>query len=78
MTLSPPSQLSYSQVALTQYTDTDSFSHRPVYPPHAMFFIEPRNAIGAVKCSISVTDSRSDVLFRCLVVPYAPPRGTYS
>ncbi len=78
---SPPSlrpfQLTYSQVALTQYRDSDSFSHRPAYPPHVMFFIEPGTAFGAVKCNITITDSLQRELCTSLVVPYAPQKGPW-
>ena len=77
---SPPHlfrQLRYTQVALTQDTDSDaytSYSHRLVYPPCKRFFIEPKAAASAIKCNITVIDSQRE-LCRLLVVPFAPKRG---
>ena len=76
-THSPPHlfrQLRYTQVALTQDTDSDSYSHRPVYPPYKRFFIEPKAAASAIKCKIAVVDSQRE-LCRLLVVPFSPKRG---
>ena len=77
---SPPHlfrQLRYTQVALTQDTDSDaytSYSHRLVYPPCKRFFIEPKAAASAIKCNITVIDSQRE-LCRLLVVPFSPKRG---
>ena len=74
---SPPHlfwQLRYTQVALTQDTDSDSYTHRPVYPPCKRFFIEPKAAASAIKCNITVVDSQQE-LCRLLVVPFSPKRG---
>lgn len=61
-------------MALTQDTDSDSYSHRPVYPPCKRFFIEPKAAASAIKCNITIVDSQQE-LCRLLVVPFAPKRG---
>ena len=61
-------------MALTQDTDSDSYSHHPVYPPCKRFFIEPKAAASAIKCNITVVDSQQE-LCRLLVVPFSPKRG---
>ena len=61
-------------MALTQDTDSDSYTYRPVYPPCKRFFIEPKAAASAIKCNITVVDSQQE-LCRLLVVPFAPKRG---
>ena len=77
---SPPHlfhQLRYTQVALTQDTDSDaytSYSHHLVYPPCKRFFIEPKAAASAIKCNITVIDSQRE-LCKLLVVPFSPKRG---
>ena len=71
--LSP--QLRYSQVALTQDTDSDSYSHSPTYPPRERFFIEPKSAATAVKCHLAVADQQRE-LCSILAVPYTPRKGT--
>ena len=61
-------------MALTQDTDSDSYTHHPVYPPCNRFFIEPKAAASAIKCNITVVDSQQE-LCRLLVVPFSPKRG---
>ena len=63
-------------MALTQDTDSDSYSHRLVYPPCKRFFIEPKAAASAIKCNITIVDSQQE-LCRLLVVPFAPKRGNF-
>ena len=69
------SQLKYAQLALTQDTDSDSYSLLFAYPPHESFFIEPKNAVGAVRCRISVADFQGRELVSTLVVPFSPKKG---
>ena len=61
-------------MALTQDTDSDSYTHHPIYPPCKRFFIEPKAAASAIKCNITVVDSQQE-LCRLLVVPFSPKRG---
>ena len=73
----PLLQLRYSQVALTQDTDNDSYSHTPTYPPRERFFIDPKNAVSAVKCRLAVADERGELCF-IVAIPYTPRKGSQS
>lgn len=68
-------ELRYSQVALTQDTDSDSYSHTLtlIYPPSERFFIEPKNAATAVKCRLAVADRQRE-LCSILATPYTPKK----
>lgn len=70
-------QFKYTQLALTQETDSGAYSQLFAYPPHESFFIEPREAVGAVRCRVSVADSQRRELVSTLVVPFSPRRGLW-
>ncbi|XP_064389092.1 uncharacterized protein LOC135337116 isoform X2 [Halichondria panicea] len=54
MTPCDSGEFTYNQLALTQETDKDSYSHTPAYPPHTTFFVELRGVAAAVRCRVKL------------------------
>ena len=71
----PSIQFTYTQLALTQDTDKDTYSHLPAYPPHTQYFIEPKGVAAAVKCRVRVLNSEGKEMTFIRVVPFSPSRG---
>ena len=67
-------QFFYTQVSLAQDTDSDTYSHQLIYPPRQRFFIEPKDARNAVKCTVTVANTIRE-LCKLLVIPYSPKKG---
>lgn len=72
--LLPPLQLNFSQIALTEDTDSYSYSHQLPYPPSRQVRVLPgrMSSSVAIVFNISILDSKSREIERSNFIPFAP------